>query len=716
MSDNLSVDKQHRTAVMNKFYARLQRYRNLLFRRWWVFLLTIPLALGVEQWRLSNAAPEFASVGQMIVNIKLNTQSGAIGSLYSEELGNFLGTQAALMQGQTVLSRARERVASENPGLTQCFVHVDVSVLPKTTIFILRGTGLEPQYTQKFLQACMVEYINMKKEMASHASDTTVSGLSDQIQKLDVELNRIDDQIAGYLRTNDAALLQQATGMNSFLTLLYQQLAQAQSQHDLISSMTLDQNLLLEQGQQPAMLRPGVVGGLGDSGAGGSVLVNAGVGGQSDLNAAGNSIGMEYLTIKQQILLLKADKERFSEFLKPAHPHMVSMDETADRLGRLLVIYRDQSIEQLEAQKSALGLQITNLQNQCQQLGRENVVLARKTAEYERFQKKSERVQSLRDQLLTSLEMLDVNKEVSPESVTVYQVASDALPEQSLPLRNLLVAGLFGLGLGLGLLIISDRLDDRMHSFTELQEFFDEEVIGQIPREASATRSGDLPLLAADDMRTSFMESFRNLRSSVLYLNQTGRRPRKLLVTSSVPNDGKSLTAANLAVTLALGGSRVLLVDADLRKGALHKRFNLAAEKGLSQMFMEKLDWHSLVLPTLVPHLGLLPRGHADKSFTEYFFAADMENFLNDAGKEYDYVIIDTPPVMAVDDAASLAPRVDGVIFVIRAEATSARIARAALDLLRQRNANVLGIVLNSVRPNTGDYHYYDHYKDYHKE
>ena len=71
---------------------------------------------------------------------------------------------------------------------------------------------------------------------------------------------------------------------------------------------------------------------------------------------------------------------------------------------------------------------------------------------------------------------------------------------------------------------------------------------------------------------------------------------------------------------------------------------------------------------------------------------------------------------MAADDAASLAPRVDGVIFVIRAEATSARIARAALDLLRQRNANVLGIVLNSVRPNTGDYHYYDHYKDYHKE
>jgi len=712
MNDNFSSGKPDRAALMNKFHARLQRYRNLLLRRWWVFLLTVPAAVGVEQWRLANVAPEFTSVGQMIVNIKLNTQSGSIGSLYSEELGNFLGTQAALMQGQTVLSRARDRVASENPGLTSCLVKVDVSVLPKTTIFILRATGPEPQYTQKFLQACMVEYNNMKKEMASHASDATVSGLSDQIQKLDPELNRIDDQLAAFLNTNDAALLQQSTGMNNFLTLLYQRLAEAESQHALLSSMTLDQSLLLEQGQSTTLLRSG---GAGDLAAGGNILVNTGVGEQSGLNPA-NSIGMQYLTIKQQILLLKADKERFAEFLQPLHPRMVSMGENIDRLGRLLVIYRDQSIEQLEARKNALALQITNLQNQCQQIGRENVALARKSAEYDRLQKKSQRVQTLREQLLTSLQMLDVNKEVSPESVTIYQVATDARPQLPLQLRNLFLAGLFGLGLGLGLLLLLDRLDDRMHSFTELQEFFDEEVLGQIPRETSASISGELPLLASDDLRTAFVESFRNLRSSLLYLNnQSGQHPRKLLVTSSVPDDGKSLIAANLAVSLAIGGSRVLLVDADLRKGSLHKRFNLAASKGLGQMLVEKLDWHSLVLATNISNLGLLPRGQSDKSSTEYFFAADMENFMNEAGKEYDFVIIDTPPVMAADDAATLAPRVDGVIFVVRAEATSARVARASLDLLVQRNAKVLGLVLNSVRAGTGDYHYYDHYKDYHQ-
>jgi capsular exopolysaccharide synthesis family protein len=423
---------------------------------------------------------------------------------------------------------------------------------------------------------------------------------------------------------------------------------------------------------------------------------------------------MQYLSIKQQMLLLKADKERFAEYLKPQHPRLVALDETGSRLTRLLAIYRDQSVEQLDARKSALELQIQNLQNQTKQLGRENLELSGKRLEYERIKARAQRVQMLYDQLLTSLQSLDVNKQIGPESVTVYQPASDAAPLPPELLRNLLLAVLLGLALGIGILFVVDRMDDRLNSFTELQEFFDEEVLGQIPREGGRKLSGNLPLLQADDQRMGFVESFRNLRSSLLYLKQVGEQPRTLLVTSSVPNDGKSLTSANLAIVLAMSGARVLVVDADLRKGSLHTRFGVTAEKGLSQMLAQNLDWHTVVLETRLPNLRLLPRGAAEKHSTEFFFAADMEKFLTEAGKEFDYVILDTPPVMAADDAATLAPRVDGVIFVIRAEATSARVARASLDILHQRNAHVLGIVFNSVRSGSGDYHYYDRYKDYH--
>ena len=704
-NEDFIAEKPNRTAWMDKFYTRLQRYRNLLLRRWWVFLITIPLAVAIEVWQLSSTPPEYMSVGQMIVNIKLNNQPG-IGSLYSEELGNFLGTQAALMQGQSVLKRARDRVTAENPTLVPCDVRVDVTVLPKTTIFILRATGRESQYVQKFLQACMHEYINLKKEMASH----TIAGLSEQIQKLEPEMNRIDDQIAIFLSTNEVNLLEQSAGMNTFVTILYQRLAEAQSEYDLLKSMSLDQNLLIAEQRQPTV---SVLGAAGASPAQ-SVLLNSGLGEASGMNAANSSIGMQYLSTKQQILLLKADKERLGEYLKPQHPRMVALDETVDRLTHLVGIYRQQSIEQLEARKNALELQIQNLENQCKQLGQEDLDLSRKRADYDRLNARSQRVRALHDQLLTSLQTLDVNKEIGAESVTIYQLASDAQQTQTTLARNILMVSLLGFALGLGLLFIMDRLDDRINNFAELQEFFDEEVLGQIPRETGRSGSAKIPLLNSGDSTTSFMESFRNLRSSLLYLSGTGQHPRTLLVTSSVPNDGKSVTSGNLAMSLAMSGARVLLVDADLRKGTLHHHFDIQAETGLGQVLKDKLDWHAAVVPTAVPGLFLLPRGKGDKHSTEFFYSADMETLLTTAAKEYDYVIIDSPPVLAADDAATLAPRVDGVIFVVRAEATSARVARASLNLLHQRKALVLGIVLNSVRPNVGDYHYYGRYKEYH--
>jgi capsular exopolysaccharide synthesis family protein len=259
-------------------------------------------------------------------------------------------------------------------------------------------------------------------------------------------------------------------------------------------------------------------------------------------------------------------------------------------------------------------------------------------------------------------------------------------------------------------------VDDRLNSFTELEESFDEDVLGQIPREKTPGKTSSPPLLQADDLRHTFVESYRNLRSSLLYMAETGTRPRTLLVTSSVPNDGKSLTATNLAITLATGGSRVLLVDADLRKGSLHTRLNVKADAGgLSETLSQGADWHKAVKETAFPKLWLLPRGTITHRSSELFLGPIMEKFLQDSIKEYDYVLIDTAPVMAADDVTSLAPRVDGVIFVVRAEFTSARVARTSLDMLYQRRARVLGLVFNSVRPSGGDYYYYYRYRDYYQ-
>ena len=711
MNEEKGLTSHDRSAWTARFFSRLHRYRNLFRRRWWVLVLCAGLALAAMAVFVRYSPTEFVSAGQMIVSIRLNIQQA---STYSEVGGDyFLNTQASLMQGAEVQQRARDRVTSQNPNLAACTVLLNVNVQPRTTIFLFRATGENPEYTKLFLQACMEEFINRKKEMAERTSSTTIAGLTDQMLRLEPQLQKCDDEMQAFLGTNDVALLQEASGVGTYLSVLYQQMATAQSQYALLQSMTLDQNLLLEQDRTPAVM--GADGGASVAqGRTSGLLVNAGLGEQSGLFAA-NTIGMEYLTIKQQILLLKADQERFGGYLKPKHPQMAALSREIDRMGQMLDIYRQQSVEQLDAKKSAMALQITNLDNQTKQWGAVNLDLSRKSAQYARLKAKSDRIQSLYDSLLATLQTLDVNKDISPESVTIYEAASDAFPDKTLVRKRMTTAALVGLVVGVIMLLLLDRLDDRLNSFTELEELFDEDVLGQIPRERKAPRGGIMPFVQADDQRHSFIEAYRNLRSSLLYMAQTGTRPHTLLITSSVPNDGKSMTAANLAIMLAMGGARVLLVDADLRKGSLRSRFNIEADAGLFEVLSQAQDWRSVVKETAVANLRLLPRGATTQRSSELFLGPVMDKFLQESIKEYDYVLIDTAPVMAADDVTSLAPLVDGVIFVIRAEFTSARVARAALDMLYQRKARVLGLVFNSVRATASDYYSYYRYRDYYK-
>src|SRR5664279_1133883 len=173
MNDQADQPRVDRSTTRAHFHARLSRYLSLLRRRWWVLVLGVLVGAAIQGVRLLSATPSFASVGRMIVSIKLNI---AEGSVYTEEFSNFLGTQAALMQSGMVINRAHARVTAQKPELRMQPVALKVTVLPKTTIFVLQASGSDPAYTQAFLQACMEEYTAPKKEMRTQTSDTTVAG------------------------------------------------------------------------------------------------------------------------------------------------------------------------------------------------------------------------------------------------------------------------------------------------------------------------------------------------------------------------------------------------------------------------------------------------------------------------------------------------------------------------------------------------------------
>jgi polysaccharide biosynthesis transport protein len=694
MNDQADQPRADRSATRAHFHARLSRYRSLLRRKWWVLVLGAMVGAAIAGARLWSAAPSFASVGRMIVSIKLNITEG---SVYTEELSNFLGTQAALMQSGVVINRAHGRVTAQKPNLRLQPVELKVTVLPRTTIFVLQATSADPEYTPAFLQACMEEYIALKKEMRTQTSDTTVAGLTEEVMRLEKDLRKADAELVEFQSTNSAVLSQdQGNSAGNYLTALYQRLAAQKSEYELLQMLTVDQNLDRQQE------------------AGGALLPANGATNQPPA-AGGERTDVDYYRAKQQLLLLQAEQQELGRYLRTNHPKMIAMSEELARREQLLKIFRLQGGEQLESRKASLALEIQNLEKDVKQWDAKTLEIQGKMAEYQRLKGNSQRIQALYDRLVATMQTLDVNKEISPESVTIMEPASRTFRDQSEVWKQMTVGSLVGMGLSVLLLLFVDRLDDRMISLAELKELFDEEVVGQIPRERSRGPKKEVALIGPTDERHTFVEAYRNLRSSLLYMAEEAVRPRILLVTSSVPNEGKSLTAANLAIAMASSGSRVLLVDADARKGALHARFQVPAIPGFTEVLGQGLKWEEAVQATKIPNLFLLPQGSFAPNASELFISGVTKTFLQGAATKYDYVILDTVPVMAADDVTSLAPHVDGVIFVIRAEFTSARVARAALYALYQRQVRVLGVVFNAARPSLEDYYYY-RYKSYYKK
>jgi capsular exopolysaccharide synthesis family protein len=196
-------------------------------------------------------------------------------------------------------------------------------------------------------------------------------------------------------------------------------------------------------------------------------------------------------------------------------------------------------------------------------------------------------------------------------------------------------------------------------------------------------------------------------------MSYEGPRPKSFLVASSIPGEGKSTVSVNLAITLAAAGSRTLLVDGDLRRGCLHQYFECVATPGLSAVLRGEITAPEVIIATRQENLFLLPRGNAIQEASELYLGKPTDEFLKRVYAEFDYIVIDSAPVLAKEDTASLAPKIDATLFVVRAGITSLRAARSALDGLKKRNANVLGLVLNSASETSPEHKYYYKYAEH---
>jgi capsular exopolysaccharide synthesis family protein len=202
------------------------------------------------------------------------------------------------------------------------------------------------------------------------------------------------------------------------------------------------------------------------------------------------------------------------------------------------------------------------------------------------------------------------------------------------------------------------------------------------------------------------LEAYRSLRTALL-LSHSGKPPQTILVTSALPGEGKSTTAANTAIALAQTGARTLIVDLDMRKPSLDEAFGIAAEQGMSTFLSGMSDFSSQIRETGLPNLLMVPAGPRAPNPAELIGSKRMATGMQLMREYFTYVVIDSPPVLELSDAMVVSQYVDGVIVVARGGRTPRKAVQRASDQLLQVGAKLLGVLVNNVRPGQSGYNYY---------
>jgi non-specific protein-tyrosine kinase len=311
--------------------------------------------------------------------------------------------------------------------------------------------------------------------------------------------------------------------------------------------------------------------------------------------------------------------------------------------------------------------------------------------------------------LVSSAEQLKLQRDISSSAVDVYSPATRPLsPTGPHPRNTALLWAFFALVAGTALVYGYQYLSDLCGDAEEASLLIDAPVLGAIP--AFRVRRKQHPLLAGDgQMHVQDAEGYRMIRTNIQFAN-VDHPPRRILVTSALPGEGKTTTASNLALTFAEGGRSVTLIDGDLRRPSLHRVFDTPPGGGLTELILtDRLNGHRAGV-TLRDNLTIVPSGPLPPNPGDLLGSERMAELMIHLRQQSDMVILDAPPVLAASDAAILSTVVDGVILVIDLNSTKRREIRHTREAIEAVGGKIIGIVINRVKSRERTYYYRSKY------
>jgi capsular exopolysaccharide synthesis family protein len=677
----------------------LSHYLWILRRQWWKILAFVILAVAGTVVASKRMTPIYESI--TMVDIDRQLPPGIIGQdalrTASNDADQFIATQIRLIQSDSVLRPVADRFGLRDleressplggaepaaaPDAPVVLKKLKITRPPNTYLLQISYRSKDPNLAAGVANAVAQSYLEHTYNIRIRSSASLSSFMEQQLEELKAKMERSSSALAQFERELNVINPEEKTS--------------------ILSARLLQLNTEYTNAQTDRVRKESAY----NSVRGGT------------LEAA--QVSTQGEALRKLTERLDEAQQRFAEVkvhYGANHPEYrkaaTQLQEVQQQLAKTRVNTGQRvEVEWLEAvnREGMLKKAVGDTKNEFDRLNA-------RSFEYQSLKREADADKKLYEELVRKIKEAGINAGFQNSSIRIADRARPAAKPVSpnLPL-NVGLAFLFSTLIAIGAAVIGDLLNNTVRQPEDVSRGLGAEVIGLLPavkdaRMIAAADGGANALVAASqDLNANFSgfdEAIRTLRNAIL-LSDFDHRLRSLMITSSSPAEGKSTIISHLAIAHAQQGRKTLLIDADLRRPSVHRQFGIENKTGLSSVLNGEVSWQEVVAPVpITPNLHLLPAGRPSRRAAD-LIGIGLTDLLESLCKEYDLVLLDTPPLLGFPEPLQMAAAVDGVLMVALSGQTNRKALGAAINMLSRLRSNIVGVVINCLRPKAGDANYY---------
>ena len=681
----------------------LRDYMMILRERFWYIIVTfIVIFAGVVLYtfRLTPMYTAMASI-QILRDADVPIDGpGGVQRSRNEIIATTedFNTQVKLMESREVISAVKARLKEEDikrfmnpyndmitfgpPKSEEELLSEGRSIVPERMSLIVRVLfeHPDPQIAMKIANLFANEYISYTHQVRVQKLISSIDELRTKVSQQEAKVKELDKKLVEYRKINGAVSLDQIDDVDR------------NELRDINTILTNDKRVFDAMSTQWGLVQ--------------------------EYKRQGKSVAtLPFISEIPNVAKLVSDKSvqevnvaGLEKRYKEKHPRMTEARKTLDQLNKELELALQSSEAKVHAAYENAKQNYENSQKRLSQKKDEILALGQKAIIYKSIERERHVAEEMHTSLVSSLSVRTAQVSLINENANIIDRAAVPIrPSKPNYILNIIVGLLVGVIGGVGVAFIVAFLDDRAKSAYDVESIIGLPLLGVIPRIKRLTSSQKAQVAASNADRAT-TEAFRSLHST-LKVNAMSKNAKVILFTSTTPSEGKSFVITNLALTSALHGEKVVVIDADLRLPALAKILGITKKDGLVSYVEEGRPLEDAIIHDFFPNLDVIVCEKRAKNPTQTLNSSEFISLIAELREKYDRVFIDSPPIGAVSDAISLLPIVDGVVYVIKFNVAKRKVVRGYVRRMMESNVPVLGAVMNMVSTglsSTYSLNYYD--------